>query len=50
MNRSNIGNGENKLGSGFNMGSKFQFKSNKQVYKLVSKKNGATISGMKNNT
>ncbi|GJR34111.1 hypothetical protein Tco_1209795 [Tanacetum coccineum] len=32
------------------MGSKFLFKSTKQVYKHVSKKSGATTSGTKNNT
>ncbi|GJU30800.1 hypothetical protein Tco_1174389 [Tanacetum coccineum] len=48
--RSNAGVGEKKQVSGFNMGSKFQFKSIKQVFKPVSKKNDATTSSMKNNT
>ncbi|GKE55626.1 hypothetical protein Tco_1494811 [Tanacetum coccineum] len=48
--RSNAGVDEKKQVSGFNMGSKFQFKSIKQVVKPVSKKNDATTSSMKNNT
>ncbi|GJR39548.1 RNA-directed DNA polymerase, eukaryota [Tanacetum coccineum] len=46
---SNARIGGKKLASGFYIGSKFQFKSTKQVYR-VSKKNGATTSSMKNNT
>jgi hypothetical protein len=47
---SNAGVGGKKQVSGFNMGSKFQFKSTKWVYKHVFKKKCTTTSGIKNNT
>nr|GEZ72529.1 hypothetical protein [Tanacetum cinerariifolium]GFA33420.1 hypothetical protein [Tanacetum cinerariifolium] len=50
VNQINAGNSGKKPANDFNMGSKFQFKSTKQVYRLVSKKNVATNSGTKNNT
>ena len=50
LNRSNARISGKKLASGFNMSSKFQFKSTKQLYKPICKKNGATLNGTKNNT
>ncbi|GKE47929.1 hypothetical protein Tco_1479187 [Tanacetum coccineum] len=49
VNWSNAGFGGKKSASGFNIGSKFLFKSTKHVYRPISMKNCATTSGTKNN-